>query len=48
MIVERPLHPQYLSTTYLVAAGFLFVFVNTLVDIASLMLDPRISLEGTR
>ena len=37
-----------LITTYLVAVGFLFVIVNTLVDIASLMLDPRISLEGTR
>ena len=37
-----------LITTYLVAVGFLFVLVNTLVDIASLMLDPRISLEGTR
>jgi peptide/nickel transport system permease protein len=37
-----------LITTYLVAVGFLFVLVNTVVDIASLMLDPRISLEGTR
>src|SRR4029079_3499571 len=37
-----------LITTYLVAVGFLFVLVNTLVDVASLMLDPRISLEGTR
>jgi peptide/nickel transport system permease protein len=37
-----------LITTYLVAVGFLFVVVNTLVDIASLMLDPRISLEGAR
>ncbi len=37
-----------LITTYLVAVGFLFVVVNTLVDIASLALDPRISLEGAR
>ena len=37
-----------LITTYLVAVGFLFVVVNTLVDVASLALDPRISLEGTR
>ncbi len=35
-------------TTYLVAVGLLFVIVNTLVDIVSLMLDPRISLEGSR
>jgi peptide/nickel transport system permease protein len=37
-----------LITTYLVAVGFLFVVVNTLVDIASLALDPRVSLEGSR
>ena len=37
-----------LITTYLVAVGLLFVIVNTVVDVASLMLDPRISLEGTR
>jgi peptide/nickel transport system permease protein len=37
-----------LITTYLVFVGLLFVITNTLVDIASLMLDPRISLEGTR
>ena len=37
-----------LITTYLVAVGLLFVIVNTLVDLVSLMLDPRISLEGTR
>ena len=37
-----------LITTYLVAVGFLFVVTNTLVDVASLWLDPRISLEGRR
>jgi peptide/nickel transport system permease protein len=37
-----------LITTYLVFVGLLFVITNTLVDIVSLMLDPRISLAGTR
>jgi len=37
-----------LITTYLVFVGLLFVVTNTLVDIVSLMLDPRISLEGRR
>ena len=37
-----------LITTYLVAVGFLFVVTNTIVDIVSLWLDPRISIEGTR
>jgi peptide/nickel transport system permease protein len=37
-----------LITTYLVAVGLMFVIVNTLVDVASLWLDPRISLEGRR
>jgi len=37
-----------LITTYLVFVGLLFVITNTLVDVLSLMLDPRISLEGTR
>jgi peptide/nickel transport system permease protein len=37
-----------LITTYLVAVGFLFVITNTLVDVVSLWLDPRISLEGRR
>ena len=37
-----------LITTYLVFVGLLFVVTNTLVDIVSLMLDPRIGLEGTR
>ena len=37
-----------LITTYLVFVGLLFVVTNTLVDIVSLMLDPRISLEATR
>jgi peptide/nickel transport system permease protein len=37
-----------LITTYLVVVGLLFVVTNTLVDIASLWLDPRISLEGGR
>ena len=37
-----------LITTYLVLVGLLFVITNTLVDILSLVLDPRISLEGTR
>ena len=37
-----------LITTYLVLVGLLFVLLNTLVDIVSLMLDPRVSLEGAR
>ena len=37
-----------LITTYLVLVGLLFVVVNTLVDVLSLMLDPRVSLEGAR
>jgi peptide/nickel transport system permease protein len=37
-----------LITTYLVFVGLIFVVTNTLVDIVSLMLDPRISLEGAR
>ena len=37
-----------LITTYLVFVGLLFVITNTIVDVVSLMLDPRISLEGTR
>ena len=37
-----------LITTYLVLVGLLFVVVNTLVDLVSLALDPRVSLEGTR
>jgi peptide/nickel transport system permease protein len=37
-----------LITTYLVFVGLIFVVTNTLVDIASLMLDPRIGLEATR
>ena len=37
-----------LITTYLVLVGLLFVVVNTLVDLLSLSLDPRVSLEGTR
>ena len=36
-----------LITTYLVAVGLLFVVTNTLADIVSLWLDPRISLEAT-
>jgi peptide/nickel transport system permease protein len=35
-----------LITTYLVAVGFLFVVTNTIVDLVSLWLDPRVSLEG--
>ncbi len=35
-----------LITTYLVLVGLLFVITNTLVDLISLMLDPRISLEA--
>jgi peptide/nickel transport system permease protein len=35
-----------LITTYLVAVGLLFVITNTLADIVSLWLDPRISLEA--
>jgi peptide/nickel transport system permease protein len=35
-----------LITTYLVFVGLLFVVTSTLVDIVSLMLDPRISLEA--
>ena len=37
-----------LITTYLVAVGFLFVVTNTLADVVSLWLDPRISLERRR
>jgi peptide/nickel transport system permease protein len=37
-----------LITTYLVFVGLLFVITNTIVDILSLMLDPRISLEGAQ
>ncbi len=37
-----------LITTYLVFVGLLFVVTNTMVDIVSLMLDPRVSIEGTR
>jgi peptide/nickel transport system permease protein len=37
-----------LITTYLVLVGLLFVVVNTLVDLASLALDPRVSLEASR
>ncbi|MFO7478877.1 MAG: ABC transporter permease [Methyloceanibacter sp.] len=37
-----------LITTYLVFVGLLFVITNTLVDVVSLMLDPRVSLEGMR
>ena len=37
-----------LITTYLVFVGLLFVVTNTLVDVVSLMLDPRVSLEGVR
>ena len=37
-----------LITTYLVLVGLLVVLLNTLVDIVSLMLDPRVSLEGAR
>jgi len=35
-----------LITTYLVLVGLLFVITNTVVDLVSLMLDPRISLEA--
>jgi peptide/nickel transport system permease protein len=37
-----------LITTYLIAVGFLFVVTNTLVDLISLRLDPRIELQGRR
>ena len=37
-----------LITTYLVAVGLLFVVTNTLADVVSLWLDPRISLEARR
>ena len=37
-----------LITTYLVFVGLIFVVTSTLVDILSLALDPRVSLEGTR
>jgi peptide/nickel transport system permease protein len=37
-----------LITTYLVFVGLIFVIANTLADIASLMLDPRIGLEEAR
>ena len=34
-----------LITTYLIVVGLLFVVTNTIVDLLSLYLDPRISLE---
>jgi peptide/nickel transport system permease protein len=37
-----------LITAYLVFVGLVFVVVNTIVDMLSLALDPRISLEGSR
>jgi peptide/nickel transport system permease protein len=37
-----------LITTYLVLVGLFFVIANTIVDLVSLALDPRVSLEGTR
>ncbi len=37
-----------LITTYLVFVGLIFVIANTLADIASLVLDPRIGLEEAR
>ncbi len=33
-------------TTYLVAVGLFFVIANTIADLLSLALDPRVSLEG--
>ena len=35
-----------LITTYLVLVGLFFVITNTIVDLVSLALDPRVSLEG--
>jgi peptide/nickel transport system permease protein len=37
-----------LITTYLVVVAALFVVTNTIVDVVSLALDPRVSLEGAR
>ncbi len=37
-----------LITTYLVVVAALFVITNTIVDVVSLALDPRVSLEGAR
>jgi peptide/nickel transport system permease protein len=37
-----------LITTYLVVVAALFVVTNTMVDVVSLALDPRVSLEGAR
>jgi peptide/nickel transport system permease protein len=37
-----------LITTYLVLVGLFFVITNTIVDLVSLALDPRVSLEGAR
>ena len=37
-----------LITTYLVLVGLFFVIANTIVDLLSLALDPRVSLEGAR
>ncbi len=37
-----------LITTYLVVVAALFVVTNTIVDVVSLALDPRVSLEGVR
>jgi peptide/nickel transport system permease protein len=37
-----------LITTYLVVVGGIFVITNTIADLVSLALDPRVSLEATR
>jgi peptide/nickel transport system permease protein len=37
-----------LITTYLVVVAALFVITNTIVDVVSLALDPRVSLEGAQ
>lgn len=37
-----------LITTYLVVVAALFVITNTIVDVVSLALDPRVSLEGVQ
>ena len=37
-----------LITTYLVVVAALFLVTNTIVDVVSLALDPRVSLEGVR
>jgi len=33
--------------TYLLLVGFLFVLINLIVDILYMIIDPRLTLDGT-